>query len=160
MITCLLPLLFAAWPALPPPKPAELWEVQGPRTVYYWYSADCVICVRQSPIVNQLYNEGWPIFRTDADTVPNRRLAEGYGIDAAPTFSIFVGGKEIARHVGPKSYDDLLEWIKSKGTQQTQQSVVRQLPHRNYWQVPWSSAQQAQPDTRASCVGGTCGRGR
>jgi len=74
----------------------------------------CVPCRKMSPIVDELkveYESSAEILRIDMDK--SELLADSYNIKAVPTFVLFKDSKEIWRHTGLISKEELEEILKS-----------------------------------------------
>jgi len=74
----------------------------------------CVPCRKMSPIVDELkveYESSAEILRIDMDK--SELLADSYNIKAVPTFMLFKDSKEIWRHTGLISKEELEEILKS-----------------------------------------------
>ena len=79
-----------------------------------FYRDGCVPCRRVAPLLSKAESEyEGKLTVVRVNTVQNAGLAEQYDIAAAPTLVLFREGKEIARHRGVISRDELHELIKS-----------------------------------------------
>ena len=74
----------------------------------------CVPCRKMSPIVDELkveYESSAEILRIDMDK--SELLADSFNIKAVPTFVLFKDSKEIWRHTGLISKEELEKILKS-----------------------------------------------
>ncbi len=69
----------------------------------------CGPCQQIAPTVARLERAGYPIRTVDVDA--QRAEAERFQITAMPTFVLMVDDKEVDRHVGAMSEQQLLAWI-------------------------------------------------
>lgn len=69
----------------------------------------CGPCQQMAPLVARLEREGLPIRTVDVDA--NRELAARFNISRLPTFVLVVDDREVARHTGFLSEQDLRGWL-------------------------------------------------
>ena len=72
----------------------------------------CVPCKKMKPVVKQIQEENplAKILFVDADV--NKKVIQKYNIQAVPVFIVFKNSKEVFRHVGIISKDELLKHLK------------------------------------------------
>ena len=77
-----------------------------------FYSDSCITCKKLAPTlcdIEEEYEGKLIVFKvnTNYDT----RLVEEYEIKANPTLILFKEGKAVGKQVGPREYDELVEWL-------------------------------------------------
>ncbi|MEZ6057187.1 MAG: thioredoxin domain-containing protein [Planctomycetaceae bacterium] len=82
----------------------------NPRGEVIDFSATwCGPCQQVAPIVNKLEQEGHSIRTVDTDK--DRQLAERYNVSQLPTFVLVVDGRELERHIGKMTEQQLRVWL-------------------------------------------------
>jgi len=74
----------------------------------------CSPCKALEPLLEELaaeYRGSLKVGKLDIDLAP--AVAQRFGIRAAPTLVLFVGGRERARRLGLTSKRNLLQWLES-----------------------------------------------
>ncbi len=77
-----------------------------------FYSDSCITCKKLAPTlcdIEEEYEGKLNVFKvnTNYDT----KLVEEYEIKANPTLILFKEGKAVGKQVGPREYDELVEWL-------------------------------------------------
>lgn len=77
-----------------------------------FYSDSCITCKKLAPTlcdIEEEYEGKLNVFKvnTNYDT----KLVEEYEIKANPTIILFKEGKAVGKQVGPREYDELVEWL-------------------------------------------------
>lgn len=77
-----------------------------------FYSDSCITCKKLAPTlcdIEEEYEGKLNVFKvnTNYDT----KLVEEYEIKANPTLILFKEGKAVGKKVGPREYDELVEWV-------------------------------------------------
>ena len=77
-----------------------------------FYSDSCITCKKLAPTlcdIDEEYEGKLNVFKvnTNYDT----KLVEEYEIKANPTLILFKEGKAVGKQVGPREYDELVEWL-------------------------------------------------
>ena len=90
---------------------AKVLESNVPVVVDF-YSDSCITCKKLAPTLCDIedeYEGKLNVFKvnTNYDT----KLVEEYEIKANPTLILFKDGKAVGKQVGPRDYDDLVDWI-------------------------------------------------
>ncbi|WP_028234906.1 thioredoxin family protein [Pseudobutyrivibrio sp. MD2005] len=90
---------------------AKVLESNVPVVVDF-YSDSCITCKKLAPtlcVIEEEYEGKLNVFKvnTNYDT----KLVEEYEIKANPTLILFKDGKAVGKQVGPRDYDDLVDWI-------------------------------------------------
>jgi len=86
---------------------ADVQNAEKPVIVDFW-SPDCPPCRRLLPILEQLSNEGLPVFKAAIEDEPE--LAQHFGVSALPTLILFKGGEVVDRLVGFQSPKTILDF--------------------------------------------------
>jgi len=80
------------------------------RSVLINFSTEwCVPCRKMKPIVIDIQNEYTDVKVLLIDADANKRLVNKYNIDGIPVFIIFKNGKEIFRHIGLITKEELIK---------------------------------------------------
>ena len=77
-----------------------------------FYSDSCVPCKRMTPVIGDIEddNEGkLSVYNVNLNV--DAEVAEGYGVQSAPTRVVFKDGKELARQTGAVRKDALSQWL-------------------------------------------------
>ena len=90
---------------------AKVLESNVPVVVDF-YSDSCITCKKLAPTlcdIEEEYEGKLNVFKvnTNYDT----KLVEEYEIMANPTLILFKNGKAVGKQVGPRDYEDLVDWI-------------------------------------------------
>lgn len=77
-----------------------------------FYSDSCITCKKLAPTlcdIEEEYEGKLNVFKvnTNYDT----KLVEEYEIKANPTLILFKEGKAVGKQIGPREYDELVEWL-------------------------------------------------
>ena len=77
-----------------------------------FYSDSCITCKKLAPTlcdIEEEYEGKLNVFKvnTNYDT----KLVEEYEIKANPTLILFKEGKPVGKQIGPREYDELVEWL-------------------------------------------------
>lgn len=77
-----------------------------------FYSDSCITCKKLAPTlcdIEEEYEGKLNVFKvnTNYDT----KLVEEYEIMANPTLILFKDGKAVGKQIGPRDYEDLVDWI-------------------------------------------------
>lgn len=77
-----------------------------------FYSDSCITCKKLAPTlcdIEEEYEGKLNVFKvnTNYDT----KLVEEYEIKANPTLILFKEGKAVDKQIGPREYDELVEWL-------------------------------------------------
>ena len=81
-------------------------------TIVDFYSDSCITCKKLAPTlcdIEEEYEGKLNVFKvnTNYDT----KLVEDYEIKSNPTLILFKDGKAICKQIGPRDYEDLVDWI-------------------------------------------------
>lgn len=81
-------------------------------TIVDFYSDSCITCKKLAPTlcdIEEEYEGKLNVFKvnTNYDT----KLVEDFDIKANPTLILFKDGKAVGKQVGPRDYDDLVDWL-------------------------------------------------
>ncbi len=109
----------------------------GDAVLLDFYADWCGPCRSMDPTIRKLTADGYPVRKVNIDR--EQQLAQQYGVDRVPTYILVAGGREIARVVGPTSYDGLARMFGAAKT-----------PTR---QVATNTSQTAPPPARLAPVG-------
>ena len=91
----------------------EVLKTKG--TVFVdFYSTWCGPCKMVGPFIEELSEEIDDVKFVSVDTDEEYELSEEYGIISIPSVLLFKNGKEIKRHVGIITKEELEEFIRSK----------------------------------------------
>ncbi len=77
-----------------------------------FYSDSCIACKKLAPLLGDIeddYEDKLIVYKLNTNF--DGSAAEKYGVLSNPTLILFKDGKEAARQVGAKTYDDLCQWI-------------------------------------------------
>lgn len=90
---------------------AKVLESDVPVVVDF-YSDSCITCKKLAPTlcdIEEEYEGKLNVFKvnTNYDT----KLVEEYEIKANPTLILFIEGKPVGKQIGPREYDELVEWL-------------------------------------------------
>ena len=90
---------------------SKVLEIDVPVVVDF-YSDSCITCKKLAPTlcdIEEEYEGKLNVFKvnTNYDT----KLVEEYEIKANPTLILFKEGKAVGKQVGPREYDELVEWL-------------------------------------------------
>ena len=90
---------------------SKVFESDVPVVVDF-YSDSCITCKKLAPTlcdIEEEYEGKLNVFKvnTNYDT----KLVEEYEIKANPTLILFKEGKAVGKQVGPREYDELVEWL-------------------------------------------------
>ncbi len=84
--------------------------IESKEYTYVDFYADwCGPCKMLSPIMDEISND-YNVFKVNVDDEED--LASEYGVMSIPCVIVFKDGKEVARSIGLKSKEDLLNLIK------------------------------------------------
>lgn len=86
----------------------EILKSEKPILVDFW-ATWCGPCMRQSPVVEELAQEGYSVGKVDVDQEPG--LAQQFKIMSIPTLLIFKDGKEVQRFIGLTPKDTLRKFL-------------------------------------------------
>lgn len=85
---------------------------EGKTVLADFYSDTCMPCRRMMPIMEEISEEQKDKLTAVKVNVGNDTdLAIDLGVEAVPTFILFKGGKEAARHVGAAPKEEILAFI-------------------------------------------------
>lgn len=92
---------------------AEVLRADGPVLVDF-FATWCGPCRTLGSSLALAERDGidpWRIVKVDCDA--DKPLARAHGVKAYPTIVAFVGGEEVARHVGVLSIKDVHRWLRA-----------------------------------------------
>ena len=81
-----------------------------PNCLIFWTAEWCSTCKKMYPIVEKLQEEGYVVYILDYDE--NRDFGRTLEVRSLPTFIIWEAQKEVARHVGLISAEELKKILK------------------------------------------------
>ncbi|MFQ5747858.1 MAG: thioredoxin [Planctomycetota bacterium] len=89
----------------------EVLEASTPVLVDFW-APWCGPCRSMAPAVEKLAAEmGAKLKVVKLNTQDHAGIPSQLGVMAIPTFILFKGGEEVARHTGAMAYDDLKNMV-------------------------------------------------
>ena len=91
----------------------EVLKTKG-KVFVDFYATWCGPCKMVGPFIEELSEEIDDVKFVSIDTDEEDELSEEYGIISIPTILLFKNGKEIKRHVGIITKEELEEFIRSK----------------------------------------------
>ena len=91
----------------------EVLKTKG-KVFVDFYATWCGPCKMVGPFIEELSEEIDDVKFVSVDTDEEYELSEEYGIISIPTVVLFKNGKEIKRHVGIITKEELEEFIRSK----------------------------------------------
>ena len=91
----------------------EVLKTKG-KVFVDFYATWCGPCKMVGPFIEELSEEIDDVKFVSVDTDEEYELAEEYGIISIPSVLLFKNGKEIKRHVGIITKEELEEFIRSK----------------------------------------------
>ena len=91
----------------------EVLKTKG-KVFVDFYATWCGPCKMVAPFIEELSEEIDDVKFVSIDTDEEDELSEEYGIISIPTVVLFKNGKEIKRHVGIITKEELEEFIRSK----------------------------------------------
>ena len=77
-----------------------------------FYSDSCIACKKLAPTlcdIEEEYEGKLNVFKVN--TAYDTKLVEEFEIKANPTLVLFKDGKAVSKQVGPRDYEDLVDWI-------------------------------------------------
>lgn len=87
--------------------------LEGNKIVLIDFSTEwCVPCKRMKPLIEEIKQENLNIKVLFVDADENKELIANYKINGVPVFIIYNSGKEIFRHVGEISKEELLAHLR------------------------------------------------
>ena len=81
-----------------------------PNCLIFWTLKGCQSCEKMYPVVEKLQKEGYIVYILEYEE--NRALGQAAGVRSLPTFIIWEAQKEVARHVGLISAEELKKILK------------------------------------------------
>ena len=91
----------------------EVLKTKG-KVFVDFYATWCGPCKMVGPFIEELNEEIDDVKFVSVDTDEEYELSEEYGIISIPSVLLFKNGKEIKRHVGIITKEELEEFIRSK----------------------------------------------
>ena len=91
----------------------EVLKTKG-KVFVDFYATWCGPCKMVAPFIEELSEEIDDVKFVSIDTDEEDELSEEYGIISIPSVLLFKNGKEIKRHVGIITKEELEEFIRSK----------------------------------------------
>jgi len=91
----------------------EVLKTKG-KVFVDFYATWCGPCKMVGPFIEELSEEIDDVKFVSVDTDEEYELSEEYGIISIPSVLLFKNGKEIKRHVGIITKEELEEFIRSK----------------------------------------------
>ena len=82
------------------------------KTIIDFYADWCGPCKMLAPIYEELSGEVSSVYFAKVDVDNLQDIAQEYGIASIPTLLIFQGGREMNRHVGFATKDQIKELLK------------------------------------------------
>ena len=77
-----------------------------------FYSDSCITCKKLAPTLCDIEEEyEGKLNVLKVNTNYDTKLVEEYEIKANPTLILFKEGKAVGKQVGPREYDELVEWL-------------------------------------------------
>ena len=81
-------------------------------TIVDFYSDSCITCKKLAPTLCDIEEEYEGKLKVvKVNTNYDTKLVEDYEIKANPTLILFKEGKAVGKQIGPRDYDDLVDWI-------------------------------------------------
>ena len=77
-----------------------------------FYSDSCISCKKLAPTlcdIEEEYEGKLNVFKVN--TAYDTKLVEEFEIKANPTLILFKAGKPIGKQIGPRDYEELVDWI-------------------------------------------------
>ena len=81
-------------------------------TIVDFYLDSCITCKKLAPTlcdIEEEYEGKLNVFKVNTNY--DIKLVEDYDIKANPTLILFKDGKAVGKQVGPRDYDDLVDWL-------------------------------------------------
>ncbi len=80
------------------------------KTLFYFTAPWCAPCTSFSPIMDQV-SKKIPVDKINIDYATDR--AKSANVQSIPTVVLAENGQEIKRFTGPKSYEQVMDWLNS-----------------------------------------------
>jgi len=81
-----------------------------PNCLIFWTAKWCSSCKKMYPVVEKLQEEGYVVYILDYDE--NRDFGRTMGVRSLPTFIIWEAKKEVTRHIGLVSAEEIKKSLK------------------------------------------------
>ncbi len=84
----------------------------GNTVLLDFYATWCAPCKLLAPTINEVAQENEGIIVGKVDIDQHQKLCDEFSVTSVPTLIVLRGGKEVTRHMGVLSKDEILEMMR------------------------------------------------